>query len=327
MLSNAFWYDVTERILASLEIPAWEIIAILLKELLGLKNDEILAEWCDVPLEEVLAKIVDRAARLDVGCHALDERMSPLRDSLDRTLTTVLDRSPMGQETWRDLLPRYGDARVGTLPLRVFFVSSKATDRSAELSRWADTARDAAIVRGIRYVFMYLMFDRAVPLHAAIAGWGHHRQRWKPEAMYRAVAHVPLGDVWERHRRLIAAEIGLPKSLVQRHFDAVTRWMGWRLGEVTGPYVWTSYHDDLTDLLAGQTDPNGVLGEAERRAQFRDLRRKSRAEADHIYSALADRRLGDTRFADYLLVESRATPALQVLCWNLVARSRVIALL
>jgi len=327
MLSNAFWVDVVEKILASLEIPQWETIASMLKGLLELEGPHILDEWCDDTLDELLGKIIDRAARLGTDRDALEAWLSPLRASLRLTLRTVLDRNPMGKRTWHRLLRRYGDTPVGTLPLRVFFTSSTSTDRGTELSHWADTARDAAVVRGIRYVFMYLMFGRAVPFHAAIAGWGHYRLRWEPDALYRAVAHVPLGDVWERQSRLIAAEIGLPKSLVQQHFDAVTRWMGWRLGNVTAPYVWEGFHHELSDLLAGQTDPKRVLEDADLRARFEELRRKSRAEAADLYRNLADRRLGDTRFADYLLAESLVTPADQVLCWNLVARGRVIALL
>ena len=324
MLSDAFWYDVTERILASLDIPSWEIIAILLKDLVDCENSNILDEWCDDALDDVLTTIVHRAARLKVDREALSDRFMQLRASLRLTLKEMLDRSPAAHR-WRRLLPQYGDMPVGTLPLRLFF--TPRGNRHRDLSRWADTAKNAVIARGSRFVWLKLMFGGALPIPHAMATWGLDRLGWDSKALYRAVGRKRLGDVWERERRIIAADIELPDGLLRLHLDAVTRWMDWELGDVTPPYPWAGFYLDLSDLLAGQIDPQGKLPEDELLARFEELRRLTRGESADMYRDLIDRRLGDLRFADHLLVESGAAPSLQVLCWYVVARGRLRRLL
>lgn len=323
MLSDAFWSDVTARLLGSLTIPPPEIITILLKDLVDCENSHILDEWCDDALDDVLTTIVNRAGRLQVDREALSERFTQLRASLRLTLKEMLDRSPAAHR-WRRLLLQHGDVPVGALPLSLFF--TPRGNRHRDLSRWADTAKNAVIARGSRFVWLKLMFGGALPIPQAMATWALDRLGWDAKALYTAVGRKPLGEVWERERRIIAAHIDLPDDLVRLSLDAVTRWMGWKLGEVTPPYPWAGFYLDLTDLLAGQIDPQGKLPEDERLARFEKLRRLTRAESADMYRDLIDRRLGDLRFADFLLDHGGA-PSLQVLCWYVTARSRLRRLL
>jgi hypothetical protein len=318
MLSDAFWYDVAERIIGSFQLPAWETVAILLKDLIDLENTAIVDEWCDDALDDVLTKIVEEAALLKVDREALEERLAPLRASLRLSLRAMLDRSKMATRSWRRLLPQYGAVPVGKLPLRIFFTPGGAGGQ--DLSHWVDTVTDAAMVRGARYVWLKLMFGGGLPIPVAMASWGLDRLRWDAKDLYGAVGRLRLGDVWERQRRVIAADVDLPESLVRPILDAVSGWMTWRLGDVTPPYPWAGFYHDLSYLLARRIDPRRKLSETERQARFVEVERQSRAESADMYRDLIDRRLGDLRFADHLLVSSGAEPALQVLCWNLVAR-------
>lgn len=324
-MPNPPYFDVALMILAGLEIPEWEKFALLGKSFLGLDNAEIIAEWSDLSLDEIFPEIVDRAARLGFPREVLSPLLSPMQQSLRDSLAEVLKRSPMAMRRWQDLLPSHGHAPIGTLTLGTFFADPD--DAGADLSHWADTARDAVVTALVRYELFLFMFKGAIPIPFAIVGWIHHRLQRDPAALYAAYGHLPLRVLWERHREVILADLKLPAILVEPILDWVAQRLDRPLREIVPPDIWRDHHEDLTDLLAGQIDPKRVLPDFERRARFVGIRNESRDEAEQLYDLLADRLVGDTCLANYLLIASRADPALQVECQSFVVRSRARKLL